>query len=53
MNCSAELREYGSKLNPNYGLAYRNLGEAKRKKGDLDGAVSDFNRAVKLGMITD
>lgn len=36
----------------NYRLAYGNRGEAKQKKGDLDGAVADFNRAVKLGVTT-
>jgi len=40
-------------LNPQYGLAYRNRGNAKRKKGDLDGAIADFNRAIKLGVTTD
>jgi len=40
-------------LNPQYGLAYRNRGNAKRKKGDLDGAIADFNRAIKLGVATD
>jgi tetratricopeptide (TPR) repeat protein len=33
-----------------YGLAYRNRGNAKRKKGDLDGAIADFNRAIELGV---
>jgi tetratricopeptide (TPR) repeat protein len=36
-------------LNPKYGVAYRNRGNAKRKKGDLNGASADFNRAIKLG----
>jgi tetratricopeptide (TPR) repeat protein len=39
-------------LNARYGLAYRNRGNAKRKKGDLDGAIADFNRAIKLGVTT-
>jgi tetratricopeptide (TPR) repeat protein len=37
------------KLNSKYAAAYRNRGNAKRKKGDLDRAMADFNRAVKLG----
>ena len=37
------------RLSPNYALAYRNRGEAKRKKGDLNGATADFNQAIKLG----
>jgi tetratricopeptide (TPR) repeat protein len=37
-------------LNPQYGLPYRNRGNAKRKKGDLDGAIADFNRAIELGV---
>jgi hypothetical protein len=31
---------------------YRNRGNAKRKKGDLDGAIADFNQAIKLGVTT-
>jgi tetratricopeptide (TPR) repeat protein len=38
------------KLNSNYAAAYRNRGNAKRKKGDLNGAMADFNRAIKLGL---
>ena len=36
-------------LDPKYTLAYRNRGNAKRTKGDLNGAIADFNRAVRLG----
>jgi tetratricopeptide (TPR) repeat protein len=39
-------------LNPQYGLAYRNRGNVKRTKGDFDGAIADFNRAIKLGVTT-
>jgi tetratricopeptide (TPR) repeat protein len=35
-------------LNPNNARAYRNRGNAKRNKGDLDGAIADFNRAIEL-----
>ena len=38
------------KINPKYAAAYRNRGDAKRKKGDVNGAITDFNRAVKLGL---
>jgi tetratricopeptide (TPR) repeat protein len=41
------------KLNPKFGLAYKNRGKAKQEKGDLDGAIADFNRAIKLGVTTD
>ncbi len=37
------------KLNPKYATAYRNRGMAKRKKGDLNGAIADFDRAIKFG----
>jgi Flp pilus assembly protein TadD len=37
-------------INPKNAAAYRNRGEIKRKKGDINGAVADFNHAVKLGL---
>jgi hypothetical protein len=31
-------------------VSYFDRGFAKQKKGDLDGAIGDFNRAIKLGV---
>ena len=36
------------KLNPNFALAYNNRGNVKSKKGDLDGAMADYNQAIEL-----
>jgi Flp pilus assembly protein TadD len=33
---------------PETAEAYNNLGESKRVKGELDGALADFNRAIEL-----
>jgi tetratricopeptide (TPR) repeat protein len=33
---------------PNYAEAFRSRGEARRPKGDLAGAISDFERSIKL-----
>jgi tetratricopeptide (TPR) repeat protein len=46
------LNNQAIQLNPQLGLAYRNRGNAKKKKGDIEGAIADFNRAIKLGVST-
>jgi hypothetical protein len=35
------------KLNPKYGAACRDKGNAERKKGDPNGASGDFNRGSR------
>jgi hypothetical protein len=39
-------------LNPRYGLVYRNRGNLKQRRGDTNGAIADFNQALKLGVST-
>jgi len=29
---------------------HRNRGTAKQKKGDVNGAIADFNQTIKLGV---
>jgi tetratricopeptide (TPR) repeat protein len=36
------------KLNPNYATAYYSRGSALEFKRDYDGAIADFDRAIKL-----
>src|SRR3712207_8579974 len=36
------------KLKPDYGEAYSNLGIALQQKGDTDGAIAAFRRAITL-----
>ena len=36
-------------INPNYGLAYANLGTAKDLLGDIKGACADWKKAFDLG----
>jgi len=36
------------RINPGYAEAFNNRGAARQDKGDLNGAIADFSRAVKL-----
>jgi tetratricopeptide (TPR) repeat protein len=36
------------RLKPDYALAFENRGNARRAKGDLDGALRDFHEASRL-----
>jgi tetratricopeptide (TPR) repeat protein len=36
------------KLDPKYATAYYNRGNSRRAAGDRDGAVADFQQALKL-----
>ncbi|MBN1201015.1 MAG: tetratricopeptide repeat protein [Anaerolineae bacterium] len=36
------------RLNPQYTDAYYNRGHARRKQGDLDGAIADYGEAIRL-----
>ncbi|HYY26743.1 MAG TPA: tetratricopeptide repeat protein [Chthoniobacterales bacterium] len=36
-------------INPNYASPYKNRGVVKFMKGDLNGAMADYNQAIKLG----
>jgi len=40
--------QFNSQANLQNAVAYCNRGYAKLRKGDLDGAIADFNRAIKL-----
>jgi len=35
-------------LDPKYAYSYNNRGNAKKAKGDFDGAIADFTRAIEL-----
>ncbi len=36
------------RLKPDYGDAYNNRGNARRAKGDIDGALKDYDEAIRL-----
>ena len=37
-------------IDPDFGLAHQNRGISKAFSGDIDGACSDWNKAVELGV---
>ena len=45
-----KLRCYSEaiRLKPDYALAYNNRGNARRDKGDLEGAMQDYSEAIRL-----
>jgi tetratricopeptide (TPR) repeat protein len=45
------LRFYSEaiRLKPDYAFAFNNRGNARRAKGDIEGALQDFNEAIRLG----
>ena len=43
-----ETRNQAIKFNSNYALPYNNRGIIKRNKGDVAGAIADFDRAITL-----
>jgi tetratricopeptide (TPR) repeat protein len=38
----------GGPTRPEIPIAYRNRGDARRDKGDLDGAIADYDAAIRL-----
>jgi tetratricopeptide (TPR) repeat protein len=39
------------RLKPDYAETYKNRGNARRVKGDVDGALEDYTEAARLGYI--
>jgi tetratricopeptide (TPR) repeat protein len=45
---SLEISRVAAKVTPDFAIAYNNRGIVKGAKGDLDGAIKDFNEAIRL-----
>jgi tetratricopeptide (TPR) repeat protein len=41
-------QELNRSLKPDYALAFVNRGIARRDKGDVEGALQDYNEAIRL-----
>ena len=37
------------RLKPDYAVAFNNRGNARRAKGDIEGALQDYDEAIRLG----